>query len=73
LANTRHQSEIPLRICLLIIFLRLIAGICQLKELMEQLQRNLSIKVNKLFIDRKEILSVLGGKPGRYHGFQNDK
>lgn len=27
----------------------------------------------KLFVDRKEILSVLGGKPGRYHGYQNDK
>ena len=27
----------------------------------------------KLFVDRKEILSVFGGIPGRYHGYRNDK
>lgn len=27
----------------------------------------------KLFVDRKEILSVFGGKPGRYHGYSKDK
>jgi hypothetical protein len=27
----------------------------------------------KLFVDRKEIMSVLGGKPGRYHGYRDDK
>ena len=26
----------------------------------------------KLFVDRKEILSVFGQMPGRYHGYQND-
>ncbi|CAI2374800.1 unnamed protein product [Moneuplotes crassus] len=30
-------------------------------------------KNKKLFIDRKEILSVLGGSPGRYHGFKKDQ
>lgn len=29
-------------------------------------------KGKKLFVDKKEILSVFGGKVGRYHGFQND-
>jgi hypothetical protein len=27
----------------------------------------------KLFVDRKEIMSVLGGKPGIYHGYRDDK
>jgi hypothetical protein len=27
----------------------------------------------KLFVDRKEILSVFGQEPGRYHGYQKDK
>jgi hypothetical protein len=27
----------------------------------------------KLFVDRKEIVSVFGGIPGRYHGYRNDK
>jgi hypothetical protein len=27
----------------------------------------------KLFVDRKEIMSVLGGKPGMYHGYRDDK
>lgn len=26
----------------------------------------------KLFVDKKEINSIFGGKVGRYHGFQND-
>lgn len=26
----------------------------------------------RLFVDRKEILSVFGGAPGRYHGYQQD-
>ncbi|CAI2375183.1 unnamed protein product [Moneuplotes crassus] len=30
-------------------------------------------KNKKLFIDRKEILSVLGGTPGEYHGFHTDR
>ena len=50
-----------------------IEGICPLKELRERLLKSSDIKINKLFVDRKEILSVLGGKPGKYHGFKDDK
>ena len=26
----------------------------------------------KLFVDRREVLSIFGGNPGRYHGFESD-
>ena len=26
----------------------------------------------KLFVDRREVLSIFGGNPGRYHGFEKD-